>query len=192
MSDVPARLLRDTLRAAMEPAASSGCIDTETLAAWADGTLNARERRWNRIACVGVCALPGAACGDRANRDRRFFGGSVETVAGVVSQLACSARRSGGRCDVLGGRAGVWPEGVRAASAEASAPPPASTAELGRVSKNEAAGLPPSAATKQRRVAPANTQLPQTSVAGNAVAPMAPRQRPAGGHASCEAKTSAT
>ena len=45
MNDVPARLLRDTLRAAMEPAASSGCIDTETLAAWVDGTLNARERK---------------------------------------------------------------------------------------------------------------------------------------------------
>ena len=44
MSDVPTRLLRETLRARMTPASSSGCIDTETLAAWSDGTLRARDR----------------------------------------------------------------------------------------------------------------------------------------------------
>jgi hypothetical protein len=44
MSDVPTRLLRETLRARLTPASSSGCIDTETLAAWSDDTLSARER----------------------------------------------------------------------------------------------------------------------------------------------------
>lgn len=43
MSDVPTRLLRETLRGRMA-APSSGCIDTETLAAWSDGTLSVRER----------------------------------------------------------------------------------------------------------------------------------------------------
>jgi hypothetical protein len=44
MSDVPTRLLRETLRTRLTPASSSGCIDTETLAAWSDDTLSARER----------------------------------------------------------------------------------------------------------------------------------------------------
>jgi hypothetical protein len=44
MNDVPTRLLRETLRTRLTPASSSGCIDTETLAAWSDDTLSARER----------------------------------------------------------------------------------------------------------------------------------------------------
>ena len=44
MSDIPTRLLRTTLQGRMEPAAPSGCIDTETLGAWSDGTLSARDR----------------------------------------------------------------------------------------------------------------------------------------------------
>src|SRR5437764_5937830 len=44
MSDVPRRLLRETLRRRMSRAPVSGCIDTETLAALSDGALSARER----------------------------------------------------------------------------------------------------------------------------------------------------
>ena len=47
MSDVPTRLLRETLRDAVAPASSASsasCIDTGMLAAWSDGTLSARER----------------------------------------------------------------------------------------------------------------------------------------------------
>jgi Putative zinc-finger len=44
MSDVPTRLLRETLRDGMTPASPPGCIDTETLAAWSEGTLSARDR----------------------------------------------------------------------------------------------------------------------------------------------------
>jgi hypothetical protein len=44
MSDVPTRLLRETLGAAAPPDGSSACLDAETLAAWSDGTLRARER----------------------------------------------------------------------------------------------------------------------------------------------------
>jgi hypothetical protein len=44
MNDVPRGLLRDTLRCRMTPGPSAGCIDSQTLAAWSDGALNARER----------------------------------------------------------------------------------------------------------------------------------------------------
>jgi hypothetical protein len=44
MSDVPARLLRETLRGRATTGSSSGCVDTDMLAAWADDTLGAGER----------------------------------------------------------------------------------------------------------------------------------------------------
>src|SRR2546430_8261301 len=44
MSDVPARMLRETLRGRTPTDAASGCVDTDTLAAWSDCTLSARER----------------------------------------------------------------------------------------------------------------------------------------------------
>jgi hypothetical protein len=44
MNDIPARVLREALRGRMAPAAPAGCIDSETLAAWSDGALSARER----------------------------------------------------------------------------------------------------------------------------------------------------
>src|SRR5258708_24414980 len=44
MSDVPTRLLRETLRTPLTPASTPGCMDTETLAAWSDDALSARER----------------------------------------------------------------------------------------------------------------------------------------------------
>ena len=42
MSDVPNRLLRETLRDRLEP--SSDCLDADVLAAWADGTLSRGDR----------------------------------------------------------------------------------------------------------------------------------------------------
>src|SRR5262245_9232804 len=44
MSELPTRLLQETLRAGLTPGSSSGCIDAETLAAWSDGTLSTRDR----------------------------------------------------------------------------------------------------------------------------------------------------
>jgi hypothetical protein len=44
MSDMPARLLREALREHAAPASSSECLDAETLAAWSDGALSARNR----------------------------------------------------------------------------------------------------------------------------------------------------
>ena len=44
MNDVPVRLLRETLRDAAATAASPACLDADTLAAWADGTLRAADR----------------------------------------------------------------------------------------------------------------------------------------------------
>jgi hypothetical protein len=44
MSDVPTRLLREALRDRMATDPSPGCVDANTLAAWSDATLSARER----------------------------------------------------------------------------------------------------------------------------------------------------
>jgi hypothetical protein len=44
MSDVPSRILRETLRDSLAPPSSSGCLDADVLAAWSDGTLSRRER----------------------------------------------------------------------------------------------------------------------------------------------------
>src|SRR5438874_350858 len=44
MSDVPARLLREALRKHAAPAPSPACLDADTLGAWSDGTLRARDR----------------------------------------------------------------------------------------------------------------------------------------------------
>src|SRR5690349_20730866 len=42
MNDVPRGLLRETLRSRMTP--DAGCIDSDALAAWSEGTLDARDR----------------------------------------------------------------------------------------------------------------------------------------------------
>ena len=44
MSDVPRGLLRETLRGRMTPERAAGCLDSQTLAAWSEGTLSARDR----------------------------------------------------------------------------------------------------------------------------------------------------
>lgn len=44
MSDVPVRLLRETLRDNAATAASPACLDADTLAAWSDGVLSGAER----------------------------------------------------------------------------------------------------------------------------------------------------
>ena len=175
MSDVPARLLRDTLRAAMEPAASSGCIDTETLAAWADGRLNARERR-SIESHASVCAHCQGLLAATAR---------IETaVTSAVPSRRWQASFLNWLVPLAAAAAAVtfWiavpPSDLKESAPlrrEASAPPPASAADRGRVAKNEVPGLAPSEAAKQRRVDPAKTQLPQTTVAGNAVAPIPPK-----------------
>src|SRR4029078_10096095 len=44
MSDVPVRLLRETLREGAASAPSAACLDADTLAAWSDGALSAADR----------------------------------------------------------------------------------------------------------------------------------------------------
>ena len=44
MSDVPLRLLRETLRDDAATAPSAACLDADTLAAWSDGALSAADR----------------------------------------------------------------------------------------------------------------------------------------------------
>ena len=44
MNDVPRGLLRETLRGRMTPDPAAGCLDSEALAAWSEGTLDARAR----------------------------------------------------------------------------------------------------------------------------------------------------
>ena len=81
------RLLPGTLEArAPTAAAERACLDAETLAAWADGALDARERASCRSSCGRLRALSGAACGD--GQDRAAAGG------GAIAGGAC--RRSGG------------------------------------------------------------------------------------------------
>src|SRR5215471_13643718 len=57
MSDVPSRMLRETLRDSLKPPqeTNSGCLDAETLAAWSDGTL-ARPDRANVETHAATCA----------------------------------------------------------------------------------------------------------------------------------------
>jgi len=175
MSDVPARLLRDTLRAAMEPAASSGCIDTETLAAWADGTLNARERR-SIESHASVCAHCQALLAATA-RIETAVSSAVPSTRWQSSFLNWLVPLAAAAAAVTFWVAVPAPELKESAPQRRDAPasPPASTAELGRVSKNEAIGLAPPEAAAQRRVAPANPRLPPATVAGNAVAPIPPK-----------------
>src|SRR5262245_1028185 len=45
MSEVPTRLLRDALRDQAAASPSPACVDADTLAAWADDALSARERQ---------------------------------------------------------------------------------------------------------------------------------------------------
>jgi hypothetical protein len=45
MNEVPVRLLRETLQARMPAGPSQECLDAETVAAWADGTLGHDERQ---------------------------------------------------------------------------------------------------------------------------------------------------
>jgi hypothetical protein len=175
MSDVPARLLRDTLRAAMEPAASSGCIDTETLAAWADRTLNARERRSiesHASACPQCQALLAATA-----RIETAVSSAVPSTRWQSSFLNWLVPLAAAAAAVTFWVAVPAPDLKESAPLRRDAPasPPASTAELGRVSRNEAIGLAPPEAATQRRVAPANPRLPPTTVAGNAVAPIPPK-----------------
>src|SRR4029078_4505803 len=44
MNDVPRGLLRETLRGRMTPDPAAGCLDSEALAAWSGGALDARAR----------------------------------------------------------------------------------------------------------------------------------------------------
>jgi hypothetical protein len=55
MSDVPPRLLRETLRDQSAPESSSACLDAETVAAWFDGALSRRDRT-TAEAHVSTCA----------------------------------------------------------------------------------------------------------------------------------------
>src|SRR4051812_26497066 len=45
MTDIPKGLLRETLDGRMTPERAAGCLDTQTLAAWSEGTLNPRDRQ---------------------------------------------------------------------------------------------------------------------------------------------------
>src|SRR4051812_13790126 len=45
MTDIPKGLLRETLHGRMTPERAAGCLDSQTLAAWSEGTLNPRDRQ---------------------------------------------------------------------------------------------------------------------------------------------------
>ena len=94
MSDVPTRLLREALRDHMATEPSPGCVDSNTLAAWSDGTLSARERaavesHFSNCAAVSVVA--------RRDDFNGAAGASAHMVADVEAWLAGAPHRGRGR-----------------------------------------------------------------------------------------------
>ncbi|PYQ83732.1 MAG: hypothetical protein DMG03_12575 [Acidobacteria bacterium] len=96
---MPTRLLRETLRGRMTPASSSACIDTETLAAWSDGALSARERAAAE-SHASICLDAGA-----------------RLVARVDDRLARAGRRRRSRRSVVDQRSRRAARAIRCAAA---------------------------------------------------------------------------
>src|SRR5438045_2680494 len=99
MSDVPRRLLRETLRRRMSPAPVSGCIDTETLAAWSDGALSARERQAaaskDRTADLKDAVTPKRLA--RADEQRAAAAGAAQPLLTPQAEASGAASRAGDR-----------------------------------------------------------------------------------------------
>jgi hypothetical protein len=179
MSDVPARLLRDTLRAAMEPAASSGCIDTETLAAWADGTLRARDRgsiESHASACAHCQALLAAAA-----RIETAVSPAVPSTRWQSSFLNWLVPLAAAAAAVTFWIAVPAPRLKEPAPLRrvAPAPAPASAVSLDAASTNPPPKLAPPPVSKDRPLASANAQRRSATVPGTGAAPIPPPPRPA-------------
>jgi anti-sigma factor RsiW len=160
MNDVPARLLRDTLRAAMEPAPSSGCIDTETLAAWVDGTLNARERKSiesHASACAHCQALLAATA-----RIETAVSSAVPSTRWQSSFLNWLVPLAAAVAAVTFWVAVPAPELKESAPQRRDAPCVATGIDrrARKSFQNEAIGLAPPEAATQRRVAPCQSAAP--------------------------------
>jgi Photosynthesis system II assembly factor YCF48/Putative zinc-finger len=96
MSDIPSRVLRETLRdqlAVTPPSSRSGCIDVDTLAAWGDGTLNRRDRarvESHAATCARCQAMLAAMAKTAAPLPARRWW-QASTVRWLVPIAACSA-----------------------------------------------------------------------------------------------------
>lgn len=95
MSDVPSRILRETLRDQLgpPPSGSSGCLDAGVLAAWCDGTLRRRDRATvesHAATCARCQALLAAMAKTAAPRPARKWW-QASTVRWLVPIAAVSA-----------------------------------------------------------------------------------------------------
>src|SRR5262249_13818659 len=93
MSDVPTRLLRETLRSQMT-STGSGCIDAETLARWSEGTLSARERaaaESHASSCARCQALAAAMARTTAMEPRPRSWWRASTFGWLVPLAAAAA-----------------------------------------------------------------------------------------------------
>src|SRR4029453_6324815 len=127
MSDVPSRMLRETLRDSLAPPSSSGCLDAETLAAWSDGALSRRDRAVaeSHAATCERCPAMLAAMAKIAEPlpARKWWQTStvrwlvpiavVPALAVVVWMNAPAERRGGGGPPFFGGRRNASPGGGR-------------------------------------------------------------------------------
>jgi hypothetical protein len=151
MSDVPARWLRETLRGRTTTGSSSGCIDTDTLSAWSDGTLSAGERvavESHASDCMRCQALVAAMARTTtpapAREPRR------------VSRLGWLAALAGAAAAVV-----LWINISRTAQREQSATPPTSAAAASETSLPVAS--PPNASATPRGRSTASADRPAES-----------------------------
>jgi hypothetical protein len=194
MSDVPTRLLRETLQSAMTPDASSQCIDTETLAAWSDGSLSARERaaaeshasecaRCQALLAAMVRTLPPAPA--RKWWQSSTFGWLVPiAVAATAVVVWVNVPTSRTEQSAVSPPASPPPSVVTAAPASASAAPATSADRAdSQDAKREAVAVPPPAVVVPRRPAIAGGQrgvesqrARQTDTLSRAEADAAPKE----------------
>lgn len=92
MSDMPTNIMRDAVRDAMTTAPPKECLDLETIAAWSDGSLHARQRvaaESHAAACARCQAILAAMTRTTPVAVRRWgLGTTVRWVAPLAAAAA--------------------------------------------------------------------------------------------------------
>jgi len=94
MSDVPKRLLRESLGGRTPPAPAPDCIDAATMAAWADGALSARERATaerHASSCARCQALVAAMARTTEPQARAWFRAPAVKWIAPLAAVAAAA-----------------------------------------------------------------------------------------------------
>jgi Photosynthesis system II assembly factor YCF48 len=177
MSDVPSRLLRETLREQLTPPPSSGCLDADLLAAWSDGKLNRRERAMaesHAAACARCQAILAAMAKTAAPPPARKWW-QAQTVRWLVPIAASSALAVVVWMNVPAGRHAATParsdRPASAVVAPAVEPRPAKVAPL---TAKDARTLE-RADTKRREQPAARADVRSAPAASADIAPSAPK-----------------